>query len=93
MKKQASILLFLFVAFLITPSVISAIENDAEISVVSSFSEEEQVENDIKLVFYFEQIPNGLFLPSVISKFTSTENTLKHKDISLGIFIPPPELG
>lgn len=93
MKKQASILLFLFVAFLITPLVVSAIENDAEIPVVSSFSEEEQFENDIKLVFYFEQIPNGLFLPSVISKFTSTENTLKHKDISLGIFIPPPELG
>lgn len=92
MKKLASILLFLFVLFLITPTVVSAIENDGDISVVSNFSEEEQVQKDIKLLFYFEQIPNGLFLPSVICKLVSSEDTLKHNDISLGIFIPPPEL-
>ena len=92
MKKLASILLFLFVLFLITPTVVSAIENDGDISVVSNFSEEEQVQKDIKLLFYFEQIPNRLFLPSTISKFVSSENPIKQKDVSLGIFIPPPEL-
>ena len=92
MKKLASILLFLFVLFLITPTVVSVIENDADISVVSNFSEEEQVQKDIKLVFYFEQISNRLSLPSVTNQFVSFENTLKHNDISLGIFIPPPEL-
>jgi hypothetical protein len=92
MKKLASILLFLFILFLITPTVVSVIENDADISVVSNFSEEEQVQKDIKLLFYFEQIPNRLYLPSVTNQFVSFENTLKHNDISLGIFIPPPEL-
>jgi hypothetical protein len=41
MKKTYSILLF-FVLLLITPAVVSAIENDADISDVSIFSEEEQ---------------------------------------------------
>lgn len=92
MKKLANILLFLFILFLITPTVVSAIENDGDISVVSNFSEEEQVQKDIKLLFYFDHIPNCVFLPSLISKLVSSENTLKHNDISLGIFIPPPEL-
>ena len=92
MKKLASILLFLFVLFLITPTVVSAIENYGDISVVSNFSEEEQVQKDIKLLFYFEQIPNRFYLPSVKNEFVSSKNTLKHNDISLGIFIPPPEL-
>ena len=92
MKKLASIFLFLFVLFLISPTVVSAIENDSSISIVCDFSEEEQVQKDIKLVFYFEQIPNRLSLPSVTNEFVSFENTLKHNDISLGIFIPPPEL-
>ena len=59
---------------------------------MSNFSEEEQVQKDIKLVFYFELMPNRLSLPSVTNEFVSIENTLKHNDISLGIFIPPPEL-
>lgn len=92
MKKLASIFLFLFVLFLISPTVVSAIENDSSISIVCDFSEEKQVQKDIKLVFYFEQIPNRLFLPSTISKFVSSENPIKQKDVSLGIFIPPPEL-
>lgn len=92
MKKLASILLFLFVLFLITPTVVSAIENDGDISVVSNFSEEEQIQKDIKLVFYFEQIPNRIYFPSLTNTFVPFENTLKHNDISLGIFIPPPEL-
>lgn len=92
MKKRASIFLFLFLLFLISPTVVSAIENEGNITLVSDFSEEEQVQKDIKLVFYFEHIPNRLFLPPVISKFISFESTLKNKDVSLGIFIPPPEL-
>jgi hypothetical protein len=92
MKKLASILLFLFVLFLITPTVVSAIENDGDVSVVSNFSEEEQVQKDIKLVFYFEQIHNKLYLPSVRNQFISLENSVKYNTISLGILIPPPKL-
>jgi putative cell wall-binding protein len=92
MKKIASILLFVFVAFLITPAVISAIENDADISVVSNFSEEEQLHKDIKLVFYYNQVFSSVPSSNVVSKTILTENSLKHDDISLGIFIPPPEL-
>jgi len=92
MKKLASILLFLFVLFLITPTVVSAIENDGDVSVVSNFSEEEQVQKDIKLVFYFEQIHNKLYLPSVRNQFISLDNSVKYNTISLGILIPPPKL-
>lgn len=92
MKKIAGILLFLFVAFLITPAVVSAIENDADVSVVYSFSEEEQIHKDIKLVFYYDQVFSRIYLSNVVSKTILTENSLKHDDVSLGIFIPPPEL-
>jgi hypothetical protein len=92
MKKTASILLFLFVLFLITPAVVSAIENDADISVVSSFSEEEQVLKDIKLALYYNQVFKSVNSANVVSKTILSENTLKHDDVALGIFIPPPEL-
>lgn len=92
MKKTACILLFLFVAFLITPVVVSAIENDGDVSAGSTFSEEEQVQKDIKLVFYFELIPNWFYLPSGTNEIVSFENSSHHKDIALGIFIPPPKL-
>jgi hypothetical protein len=92
MKKLASILLFLFVLFLITPTVVSAIENDGDVSVVSNFSEEEQVQKDFKLIIYFEQIHNKLYLPSVRNQFISSENSVKYYTISLGILIPPPKL-
>lgn len=92
MKKIAGILLFLFAAFLITPTVVCAIENDADVSVIYSFSEEEQVHKDIKLVFYYNQVYSRIPTSNVVSKTILTENSLKHDDVSLGIFIPPPEL-
>jgi len=91
MKKTYSILLF-FVLLLITPAVVSAIENDADISDVSIFSEEEQVHKDIKLVFYYNQVFSGVHLSNIVSKTILSENTLKFEDISLVIFIPPHEL-
>ena len=92
MKKIAGILLFIFVTFLITPTVVCAIENDADVSGVYSFSEEEQVHKDIKIVFYFDQLYNTIYLFDVNTVVISTIKSLEHDDISLGIFIPPPEL-
>lgn len=92
MKKIAGILLFLFIAFLITPTVVCAIEKDADVSVIYNFSEEEQVHKDIKLVFDYNQVNSRIYLFNVVSKTILNENSLKHDDISLGIFIPPPKL-
>ena len=92
MKKIAGILLFIFVTFLIMPTVVCAIENDADVSVVYSFSEEEQVHKDIKIVFNFDQLFSTIYLFDVKSVVVSTIKSLKHDDVSLGIFIPPPEL-
>lgn len=92
MKKIAGILLFIFVTFLITPAVVSVIENDADVSVIYSFSEEEQIHKDIKIVFNFDQLCNRVYLSNMKSKIILTVNSLKHDDVSLGIFIPPPEL-
>ncbi len=92
MKKLAGILLFIFVTFLITPTVVSVIGNDAETTVDYSFSEEEQLHKDIKIVFNFDQLYNTIYLFDIKSVVVSTITTLKHDDVSLGIFIPPPEL-
>lgn len=92
MKKIAGILLFIFVTFLITPTVVSVIENDADVSVIYSFSEEEQIHKDIKIVFNFDQLYYRVNMSNLKSKIILTANSLKHNDVSLGIFIPPPEL-
>ncbi len=92
MEKMAGILLFVFFVFLITPTVVCAIENDAEISVTYDFSEEEKSHKNLKLVFYHIQKDTHICLSYKESKAIFTNNSLKHDDVSLKIFIPPPEL-
>lgn len=92
MKKLASIFLFLFLLFLITPTIVSAIETDGDLSVVSISSEDEQVQKDIKLVYHFDQINNLVYLFKITNSVIFSKNTLKQDEISLKIFIAPPEL-
>lgn len=91
MKITAQILLFLFITFLVTPTVISVIEKSADMSVFYSFSEEEKTQKEIKAVFNFGVLNAPVNLSQVNSGLIHSENLSKHDKISSKIFIPPPE--
>ena len=92
MKFLTQIVLFLFLAFLATPTIVSMIESDTDLSYVYNLSEEEThkeikeipalVENTVQL---------SLFKISLKSTFINSENLLKHDNVSEEIFSPPPE--
>jgi uncharacterized membrane protein len=92
MKKIARILLLVFVVTLVTPTIVCAVEQDADTSSVFSMSEEEQALKDSKVIFYNSNIFNSIFLSKEQTQPILSNNVLKHDDVALGIFIPPPEL-
>ncbi|TDE07529.1 hypothetical protein [Flavobacterium sandaracinum] len=90
MKIISKIFLILFIAFLVTPTIVTVIEKSADISIFYSLSEEEQVHKEIKTFFYID----GLAEFSILSKLSSgvilSENLSKQNNIISSIFIPPP---
>jgi hypothetical protein len=88
---MAQILLFVFITFLVTPTVISVIEKSADISVFYSFSEEEKAHKEIKAVFNFDVVTAPANLSQLDFSLIHSENLSKHDKISSKIFIPPPE--
>ncbi len=90
MKIITYLLLFAFVNFLITPTIVSIFKKDADISTYYSFSEEEKAQKEIKAVIIeITCTPIDLSEPNRKSIFS--ENLSKHDNISSKIFIPPPE--
>ena len=91
MKITAHILLFIFISFLLTPTIVSLIEDDNDTSIFYSFSEEEKAHKEIKAVFIshisFEDLPQ-LSYDSVL---ILSENLSNHDKIASKIFIPPPD--
>jgi len=91
MKLTAQILLFVFINFLVTPTLVSVIEEDADMSVFYSFSEEEKAQKEIKAIFNFENASAPENISQLNSGLILSENLSKHDKISSKIFIPPPE--
>jgi hypothetical protein len=91
MKLTAQILLFVFITFLITPTVVSVIKKNADMSLFYSFSEEEKAQKEIKAVFYFDIVSAPLIHSNLNSGLIHSENLSKHDKIASKIFIPPPE--
>lgn len=91
MKRAAQILLFVFIIFLITPTVVSVIQKNADISVFYSFSEEEKAQKEIKAVIYCDVVSATLIHTDFNSGIIYSENLSKHNKISSKIFIPPPK--
>jgi hypothetical protein len=92
MKIIAQLLLFVFVSFLITPSIVSVIQKDADISAFYSFSEEEKAQKEIKAIINFEVDCAPLDLSQLNCNPIFSVCLFKHDKISSKIFIPPPEL-
>jgi len=91
MKIIAQILLFVFTTFLVTPTIVSVIKKNADMSVFYSFSEEEKTNKEIKAVFNSDVMIAPLNLSRLNSGLIHSENLSKHDKISSKIFIPPPE--
>jgi hypothetical protein len=91
MKIVAQILLFVFITFLVTPTVISVIKKSADTSVFYSFSEEEKAHKEIKAIFDFDYTNAPLNLSQLNSSLIHSENLSRHDKIPSKIFIPPPD--
>jgi hypothetical protein len=92
MNTAVKITLFLFLFFLITPTVVSAFEEDADVSYAYNLGEEE---NDNLLEAVNTQLHNSIvdFMHKAVKKLKITSYNLRlHKRVCGDIFIPPPEL-
>lgn len=94
MKLVAHLILFVFVAFLSTPTVVTLIEKNSDVSMFYSFTEEENNHKDLKEIK--ADMRMGFDYPFIEtlqvknSKIIS-ENQLRHDKIAEEIFIPPPK--
>lgn len=92
MKYVARILLFIFIAFLSTPTIVQAIKKGNNTAVSFSISEEE-VHKELKNVMHPAILEHEVLLPVCIEKKTIiSENIVKLDNISPSIFAPPPNL-
>ena len=90
MNIAVRLLLFVFITFLSTPTIVSLIEKSCDTAVFYTMTEEEQVHKEIKLAFevtHYELV----FYPGRLTSEISSECFSKHVNISSSIFIPPPE--
>ena len=93
MKFLVNIVLFLFLSFLAAPTIVSFIQDDADMSMVYSLTEEE-IHKEIKEVkahnsFEFEL---AFFAVAKRSTLIKSENLQRHDNVFGDIFSPPPEL-
>lgn len=92
MKIIVNIVLFLFISFLAAPTIVSLIEDEADVSMVYSLAEEE-LQKEVKEVKAGPQIEVDIALFDEIKKTTliKTANLRKHSNVSGEICSPPPE--
>jgi len=93
MKWLSGIILFLFVAFLSTPTIVTLIEKNTDISVFYSFSEEEIHKNTKEIKANLHEDTHFVFFDwnqQSVSKIIF-ENLSKHDNVFEEIFSPPPE--
>jgi hypothetical protein len=91
MKIIASIILFFFIAFLLTPTIVCVIEKSTDTSVFYSFSEEEQMQKDMKVIFHFDVVYEAINISELDASLIHSEHLLKHDKIASKIVIPPPK--
>lgn len=93
MKLVARILLFIFIAFLSTPTVVTLMKKCNNTSVSFSFSEEEHSHKELKATVHPAILQHEVLLSAYIEKRTIvSENIAKLDNISQSIFAPPPNL-
>jgi hypothetical protein len=92
MKFTVKLVIFIFIIFLSTPTIVSLIEKNTEISFFYSSAELEDMHKDVKLEFKFDAFSFAFYNLPKMSSIVLSENLSKHDNISTSIFIPPPDL-
>ncbi len=95
MKLLASLLLFLFIAFLSTPAIVTVIEKSCDTSMFFNMTEEEiHSHKEIKNILYTNNSSYIGFSDEKInsSSLILSENLSKHDNVSASIFSPPPNM-
>lgn len=92
MKFFANIVLFLFLTFLAAPTIVSLLQDDADMSMVYSLTEEE-IQKEIKEVKAAPstEVRLTLFIPLKQSLIIHSANPADHDNVSREICSPPPE--
>lgn len=93
MKIIVNIVLFLFLSFLASPTIVSLIEDEADMSMVYNLAEEE-IQKEIKEVKAAPhcELRLSFFEPSKSGSEIKSANLQKHDNVSEEIFSPPPEI-
>ncbi len=91
MRIIAKILVFIFIAFLLTPTIVCAIDDSSDTSVFYNFSEEELAKKEIKTFLYHDFNLEISFLSKLTSSIIVSENLSMHDTIHSVIIIPPPD--
>lgn len=94
MKIIVNIVLFLFLSFLASPTIVSLIEDEADMSMVYNLAEEEfQKEiKEVKAAPQHCELRLSFFEPSKKGSEIKSANLQKHDNVSEEIFSPPPEI-
>ena len=92
MKLLANILLFIFLSFLAMPTIVSLVQDDADVSIAYNLNEEE-VHKELQEIKAGPNEFNFSFIMKQLKKKSqiSTEYLLRHKLVFGDIFLPPPE--
>jgi len=94
MKLAVNILIFLFIAFLATPTIVSLIERKVNTSMFYSTSEEECLHKDMKELKAALKIEQFHFFnfSTKSSSLIVSENKSRHDNVTSSIFSPPPNV-
>lgn len=94
MKIIVNIVLFLFLSFLASPTVVTFFEDEADMSMVYSLNEEELQQKEIKEIKVAPhcELRLSFFEPIKKTAIIKSANIDKHDSVSEEIFSPPPEL-
>lgn len=92
MRLIARFFLFIFIAFLSTPTIVKLIEESTDISIFYSISEEEHVKKEVKNLVFIDAVTVTFVLErKLVSSLIHSENLSKHDNVSKSIFTPPPD--
>lgn len=95
MKFWIKIILFLFIVFLSTPTIVSAIDEEVDISCFYNMTEEEENTinfNEIKSFPIVSDYLSDFLQTKTLQKIFRTNDELIESSYCVSILIPPPEL-
>ncbi len=83
---------FVFFIVLSTPTILSLIEKNTDVSFFYSSAELVDMHKDVKFEIKYDTFSFSFFTLPKKSSIVLSENLSKHDNISSSIFIPPPDL-